>query len=163
MNHLNYPPIENHGVIGNLQTVALVSTDGAIDFMCFPSFDSPSVFAALLDGEKGGRFQIAPLIAEARQKQLYLPDSNILLTRFLSADGVAEICDFMPVEPPWPGPCLLRQVKAIRGDLHFRLVCAPRFDYARATHSVESKKNEVVFRSAGPDRLALRLASSVPL
>ncbi|MBI4659187.1 MAG: glycoside hydrolase family 15 protein [Verrucomicrobia bacterium] len=160
---MNYPPIENHGVIGNLHTVALAGMDGAIDFMCFPAFDSPSIFAALLDHQKGGKFQIAPIIAEARHKQIYLPDSNVLLTRFLSGEGVAEICDFKPVEPPWPGPCLLRQVKAIRGDLRFRLVCAPRFDYARAGHRVESKKHEVVFRSDASDRLALRLASSVPL
>jgi len=92
-----YQPIENYGIIGDLYTVALVGMDGSIDLMAFPHFDSPTVFAALLDWQKGGRFQIAPRLLEARQKQLYLPDSNILLTRFLASDGVAEISDCMPV------------------------------------------------------------------
>lgn len=93
-----YQPIENYGVIGDLHTVALVGMDGSIDFMCFPEFDSPTVFAALLDREKGGRFQLAPVLEGARQKQMYLPDTNILLSRFLSHEGVAEVSDFMPVE-----------------------------------------------------------------
>src|SRR5215831_12926083 len=92
-----YQPIEHYGVIGDLHTVALVGKDGSIDFLCLPDFDSPSVFAALLDAERGGRFQIAPLLARATRKQLYLPDTNVLLTRFLDADGVAELSDFMPV------------------------------------------------------------------
>ena len=90
-----YQPIENYGIIGDLYTVALVGMDGSIDFMACPHFDSPTVFAALLDSKKGGRFQIAPQLADARQKQLYLPDANILLTRFLSSEGMAEISDFM--------------------------------------------------------------------
>src|SRR5437879_5507319 len=90
-------PIENHAIIGDLNTVALVALDGAIDFLCFPQFDSPTVFAALLDPERGGSFQITPELRDARSRQLYLPDSNVLLTRFLAADGVAEISDFMPV------------------------------------------------------------------
>ena len=93
-----YAPIGDYGVIGDLHTVALVSMDASIDFLCLPSFDSPSVFAALLDAERGGRFQIAPQLGEAARKQLYLPDTNVLLTRFLSSDGVAELSDFMPVE-----------------------------------------------------------------
>jgi len=80
---MSYPPIEHHGVIGDLHTVALVGMDGSIDFMCLPEFDSPSVFAALLDARQGGRFQVAPLLDEARQKQIYLPDTCVLLTRFL--------------------------------------------------------------------------------
>ena len=92
-------PIENHGIIGDLHTAALVGMDGSIDFMCFPRFDSPTIFAALLDPEKGGRFQIAPAQADRfRHKQLYFPDTNMLLTRFLSDDGVAEISDFMPIQ-----------------------------------------------------------------
>ena len=79
-----YAPIEDYGIIGDLHTVALVGKDGSIDFLCLPSFDSPSVFAALLDAERGGRFQIAPQLGEAARKQLYLPDTNVLLTRFLS-------------------------------------------------------------------------------
>ena len=94
---MDYQPIENYGVIGDMETVALVGMDGSIDFMCFPHFDSPTIFAAILDHEKGGRFRIAPVLEGARQKQLYLPDSNVLLSRFLSEGGVAEISDFMAV------------------------------------------------------------------
>ncbi len=86
--------IENHGVIGDLRTVALVALDGAIDFLCWPRFDSPSVFASLLDDERGGRFELAPALNDARRRQLYLPDTNVLLTRFLSHNGVAELSDF---------------------------------------------------------------------
>src|SRR6187431_3556628 len=91
-------PIESHAIIGDLNTIALVALDGSIDFMCFPRFDSPSVFAALLDPERGGHFSISPELDGARRRQLYMPDSNILLTRFLTSDGVAEVSDFMPVE-----------------------------------------------------------------
>ena len=93
-----YAPIEDYGVIGDLHTVALVGKNGAIDFLCLPSFDSPSVFAALVDAERGGRFQIAPQLDDAVHRQLYLPDTNVLLSRFLSDSGVAEVSDFMPVE-----------------------------------------------------------------
>src|SRR5258706_7224138 len=91
-----YAPIENYGIIGDLHTVALVGMDASIDFLCLPNFDSPSVFAALVDADRGGRFQIAPVLEGAARKQLYLPDTNVLLTRFLDADGVAEVSDFMP-------------------------------------------------------------------
>ena len=94
-----YHPIENYGVIGNLQTVALIGMDGSIDFLCFPYFDSPSIFASLLDSERGGRFILSPTFQHRRPKQMYLSNSNILLTRFLSPDGVVEVCDFMPDIP----------------------------------------------------------------
>jgi len=158
-----YQPIENYGIIGDLYTVALVGMDGSIDFMAFPHFDSPTVFAALLDWQKGGRFQIAPRLLEARQKQLYLPDSNILLTRFLASDGVAEISDCMPVEEVEHAHNLVRRVKTVRGEISFRMVCAPRFDYGRASHRVEQREGEVLFLSEGSDRLVLRLRTSVPL
>ena len=140
-----YQPIENYGVIGDLYTVALVGMDGSIDFFAFPHFDSPTVFAALLDHAKGGRFQIAPQLTDARQKQLYLPDSNILLTRFLAAEGVAEISDFMPVEEVEQAHNLVRRVKTVRGELCFRMLCAPRFDYARASHRVEQQEGRLCF------------------
>src|SRR5437868_6051985 len=93
----DYPPIESHGIIGNLQTVALVGIDGCIDFLCLPYFDSPSVFASLLDANKGGRFKVAALLQNATPKQIYVSDSNVLLTRFLSTDGVGEVSDYMPM------------------------------------------------------------------
>jgi GH15 family glucan-1,4-alpha-glucosidase len=161
---MEYQPIENYGVIGDLHTVALVGMDGSIDFMCFPHFDSPSIFAAILDHEKGGRFRIAPVLDGARQKQLYLPDSNILLSRFLSEQGVAEISDFMAIEGSgdhWHD--LVRRVKTVRGEIRFRMVCDPRFDYGRRGHRVEIRDGEAVFHPAGRGLKALRLRSDVPL
>ena len=128
---MSYQPIENYGVIGDLHTVALVGMDGSIDFMCFPNFDSPSVFAALLDSRKGGRFQLAPVLNHRmRQKQIYLPDTNILLSRFLSEDGVAEVSDFMPVgTPEGHAHAVVRRAKTVRGQIDFRMVCAPAFNH----------------------------------
>src|SRR6266481_3262813 len=111
-----YEPIENYGVIGDLQTVALVGMNGSIDFMCFPHFDSPSIFAALLDHKKGGCFQLAPILRGEHRKQIYFPDTNMLLTRFLSADGVAEVSDFMPIKAEGHAHHLVRRAKAVRGE-----------------------------------------------
>jgi GH15 family glucan-1,4-alpha-glucosidase len=160
---MSYLPIENHGVIGDLSTVALVGTDGSIDFMCLPKFDSPSVFASLLDDRRGGRFQLAPLLEGAREKQLYLPDTCILLTRFLAAGGVAEVSDFMPIESASGRHPVVRRAKTVRGEVRFRMVCQPRFDYARMTHTVERTTDGMRFVSAGSPAMALRLRASVPL
>jgi pentatricopeptide repeat protein len=157
-----YQPIENYGIIGDLRTVALVGIDGSIDWYCYPHFDSPSVFAALLDRKKGGRFQIAPTAADARAKQLYWPDTNVLVTRFLSTEGVGDVTDFMPLGGP-PGTYqqqIVRRVRAVRGDVTFRLECRPAFDYARADHEVMIAPEGATFTSAD---LRLGLASSVPL
>ncbi len=158
-----YEPIENYGVIGDLQTIALVGMNGSIDFMCFPHFDSPSIFAALLDHQKGGRFQLAPILRGERRKQIYFPDTNMLLTRFLSADGVAEVSDFMPIKAEGHAHHLVRRAKTVRGELSFRMVCAPAFDYGRAGHTVEAQPGQVLFTSEAADRLALRLWTSVPV
>src|SRR5919107_1666156 len=148
-----YQPIENYGIIGDLNTVALVGLNGSIDFMCFPNFDSPTVFAALLDADKGGRFQIVPAFSEMKTKQLYLPDTNVLLTRFLSNEGVGEITDFMPVEELYSGKELIRRVTTVRGEVRYELQCKPRFDYGQATHRVEQVGDkEVLFHSNGADR-----------
>ncbi len=159
---MSYKPIENYGIIGDLHTVALVGTDGSIDLMSFPHFDSPTIFAALLDESKGGRFQLAPVLTDANLKQLYLPDSNILLTRFLSEAGVAEISDFMPAEPEGTHE-LVRRAKTVRGEIHFRMLCQPRFDYARSKHHVEKRDGEILFVSEGKDQSALRLRTSIPV
>jgi GH15 family glucan-1,4-alpha-glucosidase len=161
---MKYQPIENYGIIGDLNTIALVALNGSIDFMCFPDFDSPSIFAALLDAEKGGSFQIIPVFAEMKTKQLYLPDTNVLLTRFLSKEGVGEITDFMPVEELFSGKELIRRVTTVRGEVKYKLICGPRFNYGRSDHSLESRSgNEVVFKSKGNDGTVLRLVGSVPL
>ena len=158
-----YQPIENHGVIGDLNTVALVGIDGSIDFMCFPEFDSPSIFAALLDAEKGGRFSLAPAQEEWRRKQLYLPDSNILLTRFLADCGVAEVSDFMAITELGHAHDLVRRAKTVRGEVQWQMIFDPRFDYGRASHRIETRKNEVLFFSEGRDKTVLRLRTEVPV
>src|SRR5262244_806015 len=161
----HYAPLGDYGVIGDLHTVALVGMDGSIDFLCLPYFDSPSVFAALVDSERGGRFQIAPLLASAARKQLYLPDTNVLLTRFLDADGVAEVSDFMPVNETGQAHTLVRRAKTVRGEVRFQMRCDPRFDYARATHAAERRSDtEVLFVGrSGDSELVLRLRSSVAM
>jgi GH15 family glucan-1,4-alpha-glucosidase len=158
-----FRPIENYAVIGDLSTVALVGLDGSIDFMCYPNFDSPSIFCALLDHRKGGSFKLAPTLNQARHRQLYMPDSNILLTRFLSNDGIAEVSDFMPIDSRDPSRKLVRRAKTIRGEINFQMICDPRFDYARASHKTHAKKHEAVFVSQGEDRTALRLRCEAPI
>ena len=125
---MSYQPIEDYGVIGDLHSVGLISTDGSLDFLCLPDFDSPTVFGALLDDEAGGHFRIGPAVDTSRLKQLYLPDTNVLLSRFLSVDGVGEVVDFMPVGPVRHSHAVVRRVKGVRGRFRFRLTCAPRFD-----------------------------------
>jgi GH15 family glucan-1,4-alpha-glucosidase len=159
-----YEPIENYGVIGNMRTAALVGKHGSIDWYCVPHFDSPSVFAAILDDERGGRFEIAPVGNGAVTKQLYWPETNVLVTRFLSPDGVGEIEDFMPVggggTNDWRDH-LIRRVRVVRGCLKFLVRCHPAFDYARAKHeTVMDPGNGADFHSPG---LSLRLATEVPL
>ncbi len=159
-----YLPIEEHGVIGDMHTAALVGVDGTIDWLPFPHFDSPSVFASILDAKKGGYFRIAPVNDEVRCKQLYHPDTNVLITRFLSADGVGEIVDFMPVDPS-PDVArrhlLVRRVTVVRGSLRFRLECRPAFNYARTPHTLRLHRgNGAAFRT---DDLSLGLATAVPL
>ncbi len=158
-----YERIENYGVVGNMRTVALVSLRGSIDWLCFPYFDSPSVFSALLDDEKGGRFSIHPVDPRVTCKQLYWPDTNVLITRFLSPDGVAELQDFMPC-----GDCdatvrqeqLVRRIHVVRGRLAFEIACDPVFDYAQSTPSVTCSAHGATF--AGPG-LVLALSSAIAL
>jgi GH15 family glucan-1,4-alpha-glucosidase len=158
-----YQPIENYGIIGNMRTAALVGINGSIDWLCVPHFDSPSIFAAILDDEKGGRFEIAPLDDGLTTVQLYWPETNVLVTRFLSPSGVGEIEDFMPVGEPPGSPRqhqLVRRVKVTRGTLTFRLRCHPAFDYARARHRTTRAAHGAIFET---DALRLGLAASVPL
>lgn len=163
MSESDYQPIENHGVIGDLHSVALVCQNGAVDFLCFPDFDSPTVFAALLDSRKGGHFSLTPAAAELRSRQMYLPDTNVLLTRFLCRQGVGELTDFMPVDEHRPRHALLRRVTVVLGCLRFRMECRPRFDYARSAHEARLAGREILFQSQGADALRLRLVASVAL
>jgi GH15 family glucan-1,4-alpha-glucosidase len=160
---LAYQPIENYGLVGNLHTLALVGIDGSIDWFCFPHFDSPSVFAALLDDKKGGRFRIAPMNAAVKHKQFYWPDTNVLITRFLSPDGVGEITDYMPIDIAMEGHGhhqLIRRVGVVRGTMAFRLECHPAFNYARDEHKTVVTAQGACFLTQG---LSLGLASHVPL
>jgi GH15 family glucan-1,4-alpha-glucosidase len=159
---MHYQPIENYGVIGDLNTVALVSMGGSIDFMCFPRFDSPTIFAALLDHLRGGCFRLEPYSGEFKTRQRYLPDTNILLTRFLGGDGVGEISDFMAVEHLGHSHNLIRRVKVVRGEIRFRMICAPKFNYGRANHRVEKKSREILFIPQGRNLHLLRLRCELP-
>ena len=160
-----YLPIENHGVIGDLHSVALVGTDGTIDFMSYPHFGSATIFASLLDAENGGRFQLRPCHASGAIKQMYLPDTNVLITRTLDRAGVAEVSDFMPVGTDEHEHChaLVRRAKGVRGESTFEIIFDPRFDYGRAGHKVDVREGEILFHSEGPDGRTVRLRSQVPL
>jgi GH15 family glucan-1,4-alpha-glucosidase len=159
---VSYPPIADHGLIGDLQTAALVSSDGTIDWYCCPRFDSPSVFASILDDERGGRFTMAPVVP-TRVKQMYLPDTAILVTRFLSDAGIAEVLDFMPIDRPSMVSNrrrIVRAVRGIRGSVEFEARVEPRFDYGRRRAEVHVDGNVAVF-DAGAHRLGL--SSVTPL
>jgi GH15 family glucan-1,4-alpha-glucosidase len=159
-----YLPIEDHGIIGDLHTVALVGNNGCIDWCCIPSFDAPSVFGALLDAEKGGIFSIAPHDSpEVRNLQYYLPETNILITRFLTLDGVGEVTDFMPIEHAKEHTerhRIIRAARVVRGQLAFELICRPAFNYARDPHTVQLSERGAIFQSK---ELSLGLFSSIPL
>src|SRR6266852_3281884 len=159
-----YLPIEDYAIIGNLYTVALVGKNGSIDWCCIPAFDAPSVFGALLDAEKGGFFSIAPQdTPEMTLKQYYLPETNILITRFFTLEGVGEITDFMPIQPATEHTTrhrIIRAVRVVRGSLTFELTCRPAFNYARDSHTIHLSQHGAAFRSP---TLSLGLFSSVPL
>ncbi|MGW2612809.1 glycoside hydrolase family 15 protein [Streptomyces mirabilis] len=155
-------PIAEHGLIGDLRSAALVGTNGTIDWYCCPRFDAPSVFASILDAERGGSFELAPDVP-TRTKQFYFPDTNVLITRFFADDGVGEIQDFMPVvddSREADRHRLIRRVVCVRGALPFRARVAPRFEYGTAPHTVHAEAGQAVFASAS---LRLALTSTVPI
>ena len=159
----DYLPIAEHGIIGDLHSIALVGTDGTIDWYCCPRFDSPSVFGSILDAEKGGFYRIAPATDDWTPKQLYLPDTNVLITRFLTPGGVGEVQDFMPIQPRGAlvhRHRLIRRVIGVRGEMRFRVDVQPRFDYAREPHEMFFHENGVLFRSPS---LCLALETATPL
>jgi GH15 family glucan-1,4-alpha-glucosidase len=158
-----YKPIEDYGIIGNMHSAALVGIDGSIDWYCHPHFDSPSVFAAILDDAKGGRFQISPAESTVNHKQFYWPDTNVLVTRFLSHDGVGQVVDYMPVglAEDWPGAhWLIRRVQVVRGTMSFRLECEPAFNYARDKHDTSVSPEGACFHTPG---LSIGLVTEIPL
>ncbi|MFM0224210.1 glycoside hydrolase family 15 protein [Paraburkholderia dipogonis] len=169
-------PTDARGMIGNMKTTALVSLRGSIDFMCFPRIDSPAIFAGLLEPSRGGAFSIGPTFEGANVKQMYLPDTNVLLTRFMTPEGVCELMDFMPVpedgsgasaDAPLPN-CVIRVVRVVHGRMAFRMRCEPRFDYARGAHTAHIDKDDAVEFHAAANAgieggMQLRLNSTLPL
>jgi GH15 family glucan-1,4-alpha-glucosidase len=158
-----YQPIEDYGIIGNMHTIALVGVNGSIDWFCCPSFDSPSVFAAILDDKKGGYFKIAPTVEGVTHKQIYWPETNVVITRFLSREGVGEVIDFMPVgthQPRHEHSGLVRRVNVVRGSMPFRMECFPAFNYARDKHEIEFNESGVRLDSPA---LNLQLSTTAKL
>ena len=145
----DYPLIADHGLIGDLQTSALVSTDGSIDWFCAPRFDSPSIFGALLDHQRGGHFRVRPTVEVFTSKQLYFPDTAVLVTRFMTEAGVGEVVDFMPVTTGTVASTrhrLVRMLRCVRGQMTFAVDIAPRFDYGREPHETHVADDGVVFQ-----------------
>src|SRR6185312_10695862 len=146
-----YPLIADHGMVGDLQTAALVSSDGVVDWFAVPRFDSPSVFASLLDHARGGYFKLAPTHPDSETRQLYYPDSAVLITRFMSPEGVCEVIDWMtPITDPTPTDrhILYRGIRVMRGSVTLKMECRPRFDYARVSHELHVDGENAVFRSS---------------
>ncbi|WP_328674812.1 glycoside hydrolase family 15 protein [Streptomyces sp. NBC_00328] len=158
-----YPPIADHGLVGDLQCSALVSAKGVVDWFAAPRFDSPSIFAALLDHDRGGFFRLAPSGPKGTWKQLYYPDTAVLVTRFMSPDGVGEVLDWMPPDRSGTASArhrLVRTVRTVRGTMEFALECRPRFDYGRAGHELTVGPDGAAFRGPG---ISAFLQSTFPL
>ncbi|MDH3503284.1 MAG: glycoside hydrolase family 15 protein [Nitrospirota bacterium] len=161
---MSYKNIGDYGIIGDLHTIALVGIDGSIDWCCLPRFDSPSLFGAILDHKMGGYFKIAP-VTKGNTRQMYLPETNILLTRFLQHDGVGELTDFMPIESDEAGyrprrHQIIRMLSVVRGTVTFRLECAPAFNFGRDPHDIETRPKGIIFQSGDQ---SVGLVSPIPL
>ena len=160
---MSYQPIEDYGIIGNMRTAALVGMNGSIDWYCYPHFDSPSIFGAILDDKNGGRFQISADADGVRHKQFYWPSTNVLVTRFLLKEGIVELEDFMPVGLPSGSPeyhHVYRRVRCVRGEVRIWVVCRPAFDYGRQIHATLIGANGAIFKAGS---LTLALSTTVPL
>jgi GH15 family glucan-1,4-alpha-glucosidase len=145
-----YLPIADHGLVGDLQTAALVGAHGTVDWFCVPRFDAPSVFASLLDHDRGGHYNVTPIDPDHVVRQLYLPDTAIMVTRFMTKAGVGELLDFMPIDHPENASDrhrLVRIVRCVRGRIGFAMECAPRFDYGRQPHTLEMTEHGAVFHA----------------
>ena len=151
--HEHQSPIDAHGIIGDMRSAALVNDKGSVDFFCWPEFDSPSIFCSLLDGPEAGVFQLAPDLPDARREQIYLPDTNVLQTRWLSDHAVVEVTDLLPIGDSEDDlPMLMRRVRVVSGQATIRMRCAVRHDYARAPTKARARDRSVSFEATGqPD------------
>ena len=158
-----YQAIENYAIIGNMRSAALVGLNGSIDWFCFPHFDSPSLFASILDERKGGHFLISPLIEDSKSKQYYWPDTNVLITRFYNSEGIVEITDYMPVGDDIVNEYdyrIIRRVRGIHGKMRMKLECYPAFNYALDQHETVLSERGASFHTA---KLSMAMASTIPL
>ena len=162
--------IEDYGLIGNMHTAALVANDGSIDWLCLPFFDSPAVFNSILDDEKGGSFSITG-IDSVDHRQIYFPETNVLITRFGSDDSAAQVTDFMPVHEQHDEAGglaqfeydnlsgeearVVRLAQGVLGETKMRMECRPAFDFAGTSHRVEKAEGGVIFTSDSGERLSL--------
>src|SRR3990170_3213961 len=121
-------PLEDYGVVGDGRTAALIDRDGSVDWLCLPRFDSASVFAALLDAQRGGAWALHPAIPFTSRAE-YVPETNVLVTTYEDGESVVRLTDFMP--PSAPSPVLLRKLEAVSGTTTFVCRFTPRPDYAR--------------------------------
>jgi len=151
--------IDAHGIIGDMRSAALVNDKGSIDFFCWPEFDSPSIFCSLLDSPAAGIFQLTPDLPDARREQIYLPDTNVLQTRWLSNEAVVEVTDFLTISEEVDDlPILIRRVRVVSGKATLHMRCAVRHDYARAQTRATPDDGDVCFEAA--DQPGLRLTGS---
>ena len=150
--------IDAHGIIGDMRSAALVNDKGSVDFFCWPEFDSPSIFCSLLDTPEAGIFQLFPDLPDARREQIYLPDTNVLQTRWLSERAVVEITDLLPIgDSEDDTPMLMRRVRVVSGQATIYMRCAVHHDYARAKTRARMDEEDVTFEAV--NQPSLRLSS----
>ncbi|UWF47521.1 glycoside hydrolase family 15 protein [Pseudomonas sp. N3-W] len=150
-------PIDAHGIIGDMRSAALVNDKGSVDFFCWPEFDSPSIFCSLLDTPEAGIFQLSPDLPDARREQIYLPDTNVLQTRWLSDRAVVEVTDLLPIGDTEDDlPVLMRRVRVVSGTATMHMRCAVRHDYARARTRAGMDAKDVTFAADGQPSMRLR-------
>src|SRR5262249_8296730 len=134
-----------------LHTGSSVTCEGPVDFFSRPRFASPSSFASMLDAARGAYCSLKPAADGYVTRQLYLPDTAMLITRFMTPDGVGEVLDFMPVieGKPTDRHRLVRHLRVARGTMRFEMEIQPRFAYGRTGHTIEAHEAGAVFRAEG--------------
>ena len=155
---MTWTPISDHGIVGDLRTAALVALDGTVDWFCAPRFDSPSLFASVLDQDRGGSWTIEPIDGTVTTRQFYVPESAVLVTRFHTDDGLLEVHDFMPVlgqHDDEHRQRLVRRVTSVRGEIRFRTRIAARPDYGREHPTTEAIDERSVVIASDSARVGL--------